>query len=101
MVQIVEGSTLASLIGNPETLIQPVNSTHHQAVASPGDRLRIAARSPEDGVIEAIEGVDALHFVLGVQWHPERTLHTHALSKIIFQAFFDAASCWQESLNGR
>ena len=101
MIQIVEGSMLASWIANPETLIEPVNSTHHQAVANPGDRLRVAALSPADGVIEAIEGVDALHFVLGVQWHPERTLHTHKLSQRIFQAFVEAASSWQEERNGR
>ncbi len=32
----------------------PVNSSHHQAVAQPGDDLRIVARCPEDGGFEAV-----------------------------------------------
>ncbi len=32
----------------------PINSSHHQALGIPGDGLRVSARSPEDGVIEAI-----------------------------------------------
>jgi putative glutamine amidotransferase len=47
-----------------------VNSLHHQAVASPGRGVRVAARA-SDGVIEALELEDA-GFALGVQWHPEK-----------------------------
>jgi len=68
-----------------------VNSSHHQAIAALGDRLRIVARSPEDGVIEAIEGSDPERFLLGVQWHPERTRQTSAASRAIFHAFLQAA----------
>ena len=50
-----------------------VNSSHHQSVAMPGDALRVVARSPEDGVIEAVEGTAREHWVLGVQWHPSET----------------------------
>ncbi|HBK68062.1 MAG TPA: peptidase C26, partial [Firmicutes bacterium] len=35
--------------------------------------LKISARSDDDGVIEGIEFAGA-HFILGVQWHPERLL---------------------------
>jgi len=63
---MVEGSRLADLVPGNEAL---VNSRHHQAVAEPGDGMRVVARAP-DGVVEAIEGTgDA--FRLGVQWHPE------------------------------
>ena len=48
-----------------------VNSTHHQAIQTLGQGLRVAALAP-DGVIEAVEGNFADHFVVGVQWHPER-----------------------------
>jgi putative glutamine amidotransferase len=37
------------------TLRLPINSSHHQAIGIPGDGLRVTARSPEDGVIEAVE----------------------------------------------
>jgi len=45
-----------------------VNSTHHQAVDSPGC-FEVTARSP-DGVIEGIEHPQ-LRCCVGVQWHPE------------------------------
>lgn len=44
-----------------------VNSTHHQAVRTPG-RL-IACGFAPDGTVEIIAAAD--RFVLGVQWHPE------------------------------
>jgi putative glutamine amidotransferase len=50
-----------------------VNSIHHQAVRDPGTGLRASAWS-DDGVIEAVEGDEAL----GVQWHPERLFDTDA-----------------------
>ncbi|MEO6982656.1 MAG: gamma-glutamyl-gamma-aminobutyrate hydrolase family protein, partial [Edaphobacter sp.] len=37
----------------------PVNSSHHQAIAIPGDGLRVTARCPQDAVIEAVEGGQA------------------------------------------
>ena len=33
----------------------PVNTSHHQAVGVAGEGLRVVARCPEDGVVEAIE----------------------------------------------
>ena len=69
----------------------PVNSSHHQAVRTPGDELRIAARCPDDGVIEALEGSDPEHWLLGVQWHPERTYDSSECSRAIFRAFLQAA----------
>jgi putative glutamine amidotransferase len=69
----------------------PVNSSHHQAIATPGDELRIVARCPEDAVIEAVEGSDPDHWLVGVQWHPERTTATSAASRAIFRDFLQAA----------
>jgi putative glutamine amidotransferase len=68
-----------------------VNSSHHQAPEVPGDGLRIAARCPEDGVVEALEGTAPEHFVLGVQWHPERTTAESPASRAIFKALVEAA----------
>jgi putative glutamine amidotransferase len=72
-----------------------VNSSHHQAVRTAGDNLLIAAVSPVDGVIEAIELDSKAHFVVGVQWHPERTYTQSAFSRAIFTAFAAAASVWE------
>ena len=67
-----------------------VNSSHHQAVGIPGDGLRVSARSTEDGVIEALE--DGAHpFLIGVQWHPERTFEHSEASRYLLQAFVQAA----------
>jgi putative glutamine amidotransferase len=76
-----------------------VNSSHHQAVGVAGDNLRVSARSLRDGIIEAIESTHALgeaspHFVLGVQWHPERTFLTDLASRALFERFVAEASAW-------
>jgi putative glutamine amidotransferase len=71
-IRVEAGTLLAAAIGaNPE----PVNSSHHQAVASAGEGLRVSARAA-DGVIEAIEGTGEC-FCLAVQWHPERVSGGH------------------------
>ncbi|HEY6488813.1 MAG: gamma-glutamyl-gamma-aminobutyrate hydrolase family protein [Terracidiphilus sp.] len=74
---------------------QSVNSSHHQAIAQVGDNLRVAAVSPADQVVEAVELDASDHFVLAVQWHPERTYTSSVLSRALFSAFFQAASAWQ------
>ena len=76
----------------------PINSSHHQAIGIPGDGLRVSARCPEDGVIEAVEGGqsgdDTEHFVIGVQWHPERSFEASAASRALFGRFLEEASAW-------
>jgi putative glutamine amidotransferase len=72
-----------------------VNSSHHQAIHHVGDNLRVAAISPADGVIEAVELDSPDHFVLAVQWHPERTYSASPLSRALFTAFVHAAETWQ------
>lgn len=95
-IEVVPGSRLGSLVlesgvGEPTF----VNSSHHQAVKKAGDRLLVSAVSPEDGVIEAVELESASHFVLGVQWHPERTYTHSSLSRALFAAFGQAAAAWE------
>jgi putative glutamine amidotransferase len=70
-----------------------VNSSHHQAIAIPGDGLDVIATAP-DGTIEAIEQPGE-HFVLGVQWHPERTFSANSASKAIFHDFVQAVRDWK------
>ena len=70
----------------------PVNSSHHQSADENkiGAGLRIVARCTDDGIIEALEGTAPDHFVLAVQWHPERSVEDDA-SRAIFRALIDAA----------
>jgi putative glutamine amidotransferase len=75
-----------------------VNSSHHQAAGVLGDGLRLAAWCPADQVKEALEGTDDDHFVLCVQWHPERTYDRDPASRAIFQAFIRAAADWHKKL---
>ena len=92
-VKIEPESKLAEIVGASQTVA--VNSSHHQSADAVGDGLRVVARSAKDGIIEALEGTAPGHFVLAVQWHPERSVNdgpelaesAHA----IFRAFIEAA----------
>jgi putative glutamine amidotransferase len=72
-------------------LLLPVNSSHHQSADRIGNGLRISARCADDGIIEALEGTDPDHFVLAVQWHPERSVDLDEPSRAIFRALIEAA----------
>jgi putative glutamine amidotransferase len=72
-------------------LLIPVNSSHHQSADAIGNGLQIAARCPDDGIIEALEGTAPDHFVLAVQWHPERSVDEDEPSRAIFRALIQAA----------
>ncbi|HUS19102.1 MAG TPA: gamma-glutamyl-gamma-aminobutyrate hydrolase family protein [Terriglobales bacterium] len=92
-VNVEPASRFAKMIAaaeSPEATIE-VNSSHHQSAAVVGDGLRVVARSPHDDVIEAIEGTNPEHFVIAVQWHPERSFETDAASKALFEEFVTAA----------
>jgi putative glutamine amidotransferase len=103
-VEVEPGSKLAKIAGTgakaPSSTVVAVNSSHHQAADVVGDGLRVVARSPQDGVIEALEGTSRDHFVLAVQWHPERSVDDDESSRAIFRALVDAARVRQEKLAG-
>ena len=95
-VLVPPSSALAALLDAEEAPLRddflrlPVNTSHHQAVSAPGDGLRIAARCPDDGVMEALE-LDATSgaawrpsWLVGVQWHPERSTAISAASRALF-----------------
>jgi putative glutamine amidotransferase len=65
-----------------------INTSHHQSVRDLGRGLRVAATAP-DGVIEAIEHEPHKHWVVGVQWHPER-MKGDALAAALFRALVQA-----------
>jgi len=96
-VKIEPGSRLAEIVGaalNSEVgreQVVGVNSSHHQSADRIGGGLRIVARCPDDGIIEGLEGTALDHFVVAVQWHPERSVQEDAASRAIFRAFIDAA----------
>ena len=94
-VRIAQESRLARLLPPDEPIEPQVNSSHHQAIRLPGDNLLVTAVSPEDGVIEAVELDSPGHFVLAVQWHPERTYTQNAFSRAVFAAFAAAAEAWE------
>jgi putative glutamine amidotransferase len=88
-VEVEPASKLAGILCQLHKI--PVNSSHHQSADVIGDGLRVVARSPEDGVVEAIEGTSPDHFVLAVQWHPERSVDDDEPSRAIFRALVEAA----------
>jgi putative glutamine amidotransferase len=94
-VKITEGSRLTEILASAGESGAQVNSSHHQAIREVGDNLRVTAVSPNDAVVEAIELDAPDHFVVGVQWHPERTYAQSEFSRAIFAAFIEAAEEWQ------
>jgi gamma-glutamyl-gamma-aminobutyrate hydrolase PuuD len=62
------GSRLAAIYGEGHRT--RVNSIHHQSVKRLGNGLVVEARSPADGIVEAIRWTGG-SFVMGLQWHPE------------------------------
>jgi putative glutamine amidotransferase len=100
-VEIDARSRLARIIGAEvrdqssearSSVVVPVNSSHHQSADGVGQGLRVVARCPDDGIIEALEGTAADHFVVAVQWHPERSVDGDAGARAIFRALIGAAA---------
>jgi putative glutamine amidotransferase len=101
-VQIESDSKLASIVTPLASGAGavPVNSSHHQSAEVVGDGLRVVARCPEDGIIEAVEGTSPDHFVVAVQWHPERSFNDDEPSRVLFRALVRAAGAWHRGLTG-
>jgi putative glutamine amidotransferase len=109
-VAIAPGSKLAEIVketanapqdkDSSDGLVIPVNSSHHQSAEKVGDGLMVVARSPKDGIIEALEGTSPDHFVLAVQWHPERSVEHDEPSRAIFRSFVSAAQAAHRKLAG-
>jgi putative glutamine amidotransferase len=95
-VVIEPKSKLAKIVGSSESL--PVNSSHHQSADKIGDGLRVVAKCTKDEIIEAVEGTSPDHFVLAVQWHPERSVDQDEPSRAIFRGLVEAAKRERKSL---
>jgi putative glutamine amidotransferase len=93
-IDVDSGSRVGKIVapdGKEKRVSVAVNSSHHQAAQKIGDGLRVVARCLQDGIIEALEGSSPDHFVLAVQWHPERSVEDDEGSRAIFRALVDAA----------
>jgi len=93
-VEVDSGSRLSEIVVPPpkkKHVSIAVNSSHHQSAETIGEDLRVVARCPQDGVIEALEGTSPDHFVLAVQWHPERSVEDDERSRAIFRALVEAS----------
>jgi putative glutamine amidotransferase len=88
LVEVESGTLLATITQEP-TL--DVNSRHHQAVARLGKGLRVCARDPEDGTVEAID-LPGRKYVLAVQWHPENQALMAPAQSRIFRTFIEAVT---------
>jgi putative glutamine amidotransferase len=99
-VKIDPHSRLAGIVDAAQTLA--VNSSHHQSADAAGDGLRVVARSADDGIVEALEGTAPEHFVVAVQWHPERSVNEAPeladSAQAIFRAFVEAAKAKRAEL---
>lgn len=91
-LQIQPESDLARILA-PERF-RICNSRHHQSVrADQSPAVRVAALSPEDSIVEAIE-LPGRRWAYGVQWHPEHA-RDHEIRELyapLFTAFVAAAS---------
>jgi putative glutamine amidotransferase len=83
---LTSGSILANLAGSSPA---EINSSHHQSIDRPGEKLRVTALAP-DGIIEGVEWTGDSNWVVGVQWHPER-MTGDAFSERLFSDFVAAA----------
>jgi putative glutamine amidotransferase len=90
-VTIRPGNRLAEVLG-VETCM--TNSRHHQAAKALGPGFIVTATT-SDGVIEALERVDAA-FCIGVQWHPENLVEQDRVMLSLFEAFVAAAAAHGE-----
>jgi len=86
-VTVSPDSTLAALLGSTEI---PVNSMHHQAIATLAADLTPVAVAP-DGIVEGVEHKGARFFV-GVQWHPEELYTYSDAMKHLFEGFVAQAA---------
>ncbi len=84
-IDIFERTLLSRIMGASRIRVR---SAHHQSVKNPGRGLHLSAVA-HDKVIEALEPRSS-HFLLAVQWHPEKTINDRYTKKL-FEAFVNAA----------
>lgn len=86
--RIEPGTQTGQLLGSSAS----GQSWHHQAIDSIGQGLRVSAYN-EDGTVEGVESTKR-PWMIGVQWHPERTAEDSD-SERLFEAFIEAARSYR------
>jgi putative glutamine amidotransferase len=87
-VSVRPGSRLARATGGAPLT---VNSRHHQAVTRDTLGRGLVATVVVDDLVEAFE-LDDRRWVVGIQWHPERTGEVSPEARRIFEAFVQEAA---------
>lgn len=86
-VAVRPGSRLAAATGP----VLAVNSRHHQAVTAQTLGRGLIPTAMVDDLVEAFEAADR-RWVVGVQWHPERTAEVSPEARRIFDALVREAA---------
>jgi putative glutamine amidotransferase len=81
-VEIEADSRIARALG---TTVSNGYSWHHQAIKSVAPSLRVVGLASDD-TVEAVEHRDA-RWIVGVQWHPERTAEDDPVQQALFNEF--------------
>ncbi len=82
-ISVAPGSILHRAMGETELM---VNTSHHQAVKRPSDKVVVTAYSP-DGVVEAYESGIKGQWILAVQFHPEQLVRADDKWLALFRTF--------------
>ena len=85
-ISVSEGSTLHRVMMKR---VLEVNTSHHQAVKTPSDKVAVTALA-DDGVVEAYESADKGQWLLAVQFHPEQLVRADDSWLELFKAFVKA-----------
>jgi putative glutamine amidotransferase len=80
---VLERGSLAAHAAGAERL--SVRSHHHQGLDELGSGLVASGRSPEDGIVEAVE-LPGKRFALGVLWHPEEDTASGVIPALVAAA---------------
>lgn len=91
---IDQESHLADIVG---TNHMTGKSYHHQSVNVHGENLRVVSKHI-DGTVEAVEATDR-PWMIGVQWHPERSPDDTA-NQLLFKRLIEAAAAYKQKKAG-
>jgi putative glutamine amidotransferase len=95
-LRIDPASRLAAILGDSDPVLgTEVNSYHHQAIRpddlAPGLVVSAVAPHHEGELVEALEAADSEDWLIGVQFHPERTEFIGPEFARLWRAFVDAS----------